>query len=65
MTHRYLSTACLHAVEDNRPELHAHCDAMVGFQGVKRPAQCKWCDEHCVCSCHEDKALQVARPGAP
>lgn len=43
--HIYLSTACLH-------DRHDHCNAMVGYQGAKRPAQCKFCDARCVCACH-------------
>lgn len=43
--HVYLSTACLH-------ERHDHCNAMVGYEGVKRPAQCKWCEARCICVCH-------------
>ncbi len=43
--HRYLSTACLHG-------RHDYCNAMVGYQGVKRPAQCKWCSANCECPRH-------------
>lgn len=43
--HEYLSTACLH-------EQHEYCNAMVGYQGQKRPATCKFCDAKCVCLCH-------------
>lgn len=42
ITHRYLSTACLHGEHD-------YCKAMVGQQGDKRPARCKFCDALCVC----------------
>jgi hypothetical protein len=43
--HVYLSTACLHGQHD-------YCAAMTGYQGAKRPAQCKFCDATCVCWCH-------------
>lgn len=43
--HVYLSTACWHG-------RHQHCDAMLGTQGLKRPAQCKFCEARCICSCH-------------
>jgi hypothetical protein len=45
VNHVYLSTACLHGV-------HEHCQAMVGVNGEKRPATCKFCEAHCVCPCH-------------
>lgn len=44
--HRYLSTACFH----NR---HGYCKAMTGYQGAKRPAQCKFCEARCHCPCHQ------------
>lgn len=43
--HQYLSTGCLHGH-------HHYCGAMVGWQGAKRPARCKFCDAMCECSCH-------------
>lgn len=43
--HVYLSTACLH-------QQHDHCNSMVGTQGEKRPAQCKFCEAKCICGCH-------------
>lgn len=43
--HEYLSTGCLHG-------RHDYCAAMTGWQGEKRPAQCKFCDARCVCDCH-------------
>jgi hypothetical protein len=43
--HIYLSTGCLH-------DKHAYCQAMVGAQGEKRPASCKFCGAPCVCPCH-------------
>lgn len=43
--HRYLSTGCLHGE-------HGYCASMVGAQGVKRAATCKFCDARCVCPCH-------------
>lgn len=45
VSHVYLSTACLH-------RRHAHCASMVGVQGQKRPAQCKFCEARCICHCH-------------
>lgn len=58
-THDYLSTACLHEAQaradgdqERAAELHAHCSAMVGYAGVKRPAQCKWCEAVCRCDGH-------------
>ncbi len=44
--HVYLSTACLHGEHD-------YCNSMVGAQGVKRPAQCKFCEATCICECHQ------------
>lgn len=46
--HRYLSTGCLHGE-------HGYCAAMVGAQGEKRPATCKFCDARCICDCHNPK----------
>lgn len=43
--HTYLSTACWH-------KHHDYCNSMVGYQGEKRPAQCKFCSAHCICECH-------------
>lgn len=43
--HTYLSTACWH-------ERHDYCNSMVGYQGEKRPAQCKFCSARCICECH-------------
>jgi hypothetical protein len=37
--HFYLSTACLHAVND--PSLHEYCRL-----------RCKFCDAPCQCRCH-------------
>jgi hypothetical protein len=51
--HQYLSTACHHAVCDNRPELHFYCKSMTGYQGEKRPGKCKWCPAECGCPCHQ------------
>lgn len=48
--HYYLSTACFHG-------LHSYCEAMTGMQGIKRPAQCKFCPAGCVCQCHRIAAL--------
>lgn len=44
--HAYLSTACLHG-------RHERCDSMIGVDGTKRPATCKYCDARCVCAHHE------------
>lgn len=46
--HDYLSTACFHGKHD-------YCNSMVGYQGIKRPAQCKFCDARCICTCHDDE----------
>jgi hypothetical protein len=62
--HVYLSTACLHAQVDGRPELHDYCEGMTGVNGVKRPAQCKWCEARCTCDCH-GRATASDLPGAP
>jgi hypothetical protein len=45
--HVYLSTGCLHGEHD-------YCRGMVLFGGVKRPAQCKFCEAPCICECHLD-----------
>lgn len=45
--HYYWSTACFHGK-------HEYCNAMIGYQGQKRPAQCKFCDARCQCLCHID-----------
>jgi hypothetical protein len=45
--HSYLSTACLHG-------RHDYCAAVVGSQGPKLPATCKFCEAECICACHED-----------
>lgn len=45
--HHYLSTGCLHGGQG-----HTHCAAMVGVNGAKRPATCKWCLAPCRCRCH-------------
>lgn len=45
--HRYLSTGCLHGEHD-------YCRSMTGYQGEKRPSQCKFCEAKCVCPCHAD-----------
>lgn len=43
--HEYLSTSCFHGH-------HEYCRSMTGYQGNKRPAQCKFCDAKCRCQCH-------------
>jgi hypothetical protein len=66
--HDYLSTACHHGqlLEAFSPEearkLHDYCRNMVGYQGVKRPAQCKFCDAHCSCECHQGAGLVGVKP---
>lgn len=45
--HVYLSTGCFHGE-------HTYCASMVGVQGAKRPAQCKFCEARCVCPCHAE-----------
>lgn len=58
MKRPYLSTACLHETDPDitdqrRAELHAYCDAMIGTDGTKRGASCKWCAEPCTCPRHK------------
>jgi hypothetical protein len=54
LSHIYLSTACLHAELDGRPELHDHCKGDQRYGGGKKtPARCKWRDCPCVCNCHD------------
>lgn len=43
--HQYLSTGCLHGE-------HAYCQGRTGQAGAKTPAQCKFCAEPCICTCH-------------
>ena len=52
--HRYLSTACLHAVEPGRSLLHEYCKGLSGHSGPKRGGECKFCRALCVCPCHQD-----------
>ena len=52
----YLSTACYH-------EKHDYCAAMTGYQGEKRPSQCKFCDARCVCVCHGAPAVPASTDG--
>lgn len=42
---RYRSTGCAHG-------RHAYCQSMIGYQGEKRPGQCKFCAATCICDCH-------------
>lgn len=49
--HEYLSTACFHGEHD-------YCNAMTGYNGRKRPAQCKFCETKCTCSCHIDLSIK-------
>lgn len=63
MKHLYVSTWCMH-------DHHEECDSPVGLDAdgrefSRRPGQCKLCAAQCRCPCHDDKALQVSRPGAP
>jgi hypothetical protein len=55
--HRYLSTGCYHGGYEG----HAYCRSMVGMNGEKRPARCKFCHAQCVCPCHKvaDDQLQA------
>lgn len=43
--HEYTSTACWHAVEDNRPELHSSCRATCKYAPGNQV-------EYCMCLCH-------------
>lgn len=56
VAHRYLSTACLHAAADDRPELHHHCatDTQRHDGTHKHAATCKWCPAQCTCPCHNN-----------
>ena len=65
MSHSYLSTACLHAVIDRRPELHTHCqtNTIRPDGSPKVAAQCKWCAARCACDCHRNAG--AGGPGAP
>lgn len=47
--HTYLSTGCYH-------NNHEYCASMTGYQGTKRPAQCKFCNARCVCPCHQPES---------
>jgi hypothetical protein len=53
--HRYLSTACLHATEPGREDLHQYCQTDAKrYDGVdKIAATCKWCEAPCICDCHK------------
>ena len=59
--HVYLSTSCLHAELDPRPELHDYCAGTAGSCGTKEPARCKFCPSRCVCPCHATSP--AAEPG--
>lgn len=60
--HLYLSTACLHAVLDDNPDLHDYCATdSRRYDGThKIAASCKFCEPpgsgKCVCLCHQDAA---------
>lgn len=45
LDHTYLSTSCFH-------DEHDYCKSMTGYNGRKRPSQCKFCGAKCVCWCH-------------
>lgn len=45
--HAYLSTGCLHGNHD-------YCKNTEGRAGTKRPAECKFCQAPCLCSCHRE-----------
>lgn len=58
--HEYLSTGCLHG-------RHDYCNSMLGYQGSKRPGQCKFCGAQCICKCHQigtPDGLDTPRPTA-
>jgi hypothetical protein len=55
--HLYLSTACWHAPEPGREDLHRECAVdTTRYDGShKTAAMCKWCPGRCVCECHTSK----------
>jgi len=61
--HVHLSTSCLHAQTDNRPELHEHRRRTVNLEGEEKvPGQCKWCTAMCTCPCHQQLSAGVTTP---
>jgi hypothetical protein len=46
VTHRYISTACLHAAEPRRHPVYA------AWLHHRCRQQCKWCPVLCLCHCH-------------
>lgn len=54
--HAYLSTACWHAQNDNRPELHAGCrnSCKHALEGTTEP---------CICPCHGEAGTQPGQAG--
>ena len=53
--HTYLSTACLHAQQEGREELHEYCRCKTTLDGEpKIPGTCKWCGAPCICGCHQE-----------
>lgn len=50
--HVYFSTACQHALRDEREDLHDYCSSEVGQSGPKTPGRCKFCESRCQCACH-------------
>ena len=53
-THRYLSTACEHAINEGRPELHTACRNSCKYATEGHP-------EYCVCACHGEARTQPGR----
>lgn len=53
--HTYLSTACYHGDHD-------YCNSMTGYNGAKRPGQCKFCEAKCVCTCHHRQRADYDNP---
>lgn len=47
--HHYVSTACLHEINDGDPDQHARCRAT-----------CKTCDRPCECANHTEDELAAA-----
>lgn len=45
--HLYLSTACLH-------DAHDYCGSRYNAYTLepKKPAECKYCESRCLCTCH-------------
>jgi hypothetical protein len=58
--HLYLSTACWHAPETGREDLHRECaiDTHRYDGSHKTAATCKWCPSRCVCACHTSQVFE-------